>query len=347
MYPKQFDDVDKINEEMLNSDLAKYLKPSRARSIWQLANTIIPYIALWAAAFWAMQYSFFLALPIILLASGFLIRIFIIFHDCVHRSFFKSSRANHIWGVITGILTFTPYYHWRANHERHHQTSGNLDKRGFGDIWTMTVEEYNRSGRMKRLKYRMYRNPFVMFLLGPFSIVLFSFRFVGLGAGRKERNSVYGTNLMLLIMAVGLSLLMGWKTYLVIQAIILFTGVLGGVWLFYVQHQFEGTYWAREGEWNFITASLAGGSFFKLPAVLNWFTGSIGYHHVHHLLDRIPNYNLAKCHREITVLQETKPIGMFSSLKSLAYRLWDEDRGRLVGFREAKRWRYTRQMIES
>jgi acyl-lipid omega-6 desaturase (Delta-12 desaturase) len=346
MLSKQIEDVDKVNEELLKSDLARYLRPSRPRSIWQLANTILPYLILWAVAYWAMQYSFLLALPVILLASGFLVRIFIIFHDCVHRSFFKSSRANHIWGVITGILTFTPYYHWRYNHEKHHQTSGNLDKRGFGDIWTMTVEEYNRSSRTKRLKYRLYRNPFVMFLLGPFSIVLFSFRFAGIKASRKERNSVYGTNLMLLLMAVSLSLLMGWKTYLVIQSIILFTGVLGGVWLFYVQHQFEGTYWAREGEWNFITASLAGGSFFKLPAVLNWFTGSIGYHHVHHLLDRIPNYNLAKCHKEIPVLQETKPIKMFSSLKSLAYRLWDEDKGRLVGFREAKRWRFKRQMIQ-
>jgi len=328
--------IEEINEELLKSNIAEFQRPSRARSIWQLINTLIPYAALWVLAYFAFQYSFWLILPFTLLASGFLVRIFIIFHDCGHQSFFRSRKANNFWGAITGLLTLTPYYFWTANHARHHDTSGNLDKRGFGDVWTMTVDEYMKAPLSTRLKYRLYRNPFIMFLLGPLLIVLVTNRLTKTAENSKERNSVYLNNISILLMAVSLSFLMGFKAYIIIQALVLLVGLIGGVWLFYVQHQFEGVYWAREGEWDFIAASLMGGSFYKLPKILNWFSGSIGYHHVHHLMTGIPNYNLAKCHEEIPAIGAIKPTGIRTSLKSLSYRLWDEGQAKLVSFRKAR-----------
>jgi len=330
-------DINKINEELLNSNIAIYVRPSRARSIWQLVNTLVPYAALWVVAYYVFQFSFWLTLPLILLASGFMVRIFIIFHDCGHQSFFRSHQANRFWGVITGILTFTPYHYWSLNHAKHHDTSGNLDERGLGDVWTMTVAEYKNASRRDRLKYRLYRNPIVMFFLGPLLIILVSHRIPRKNSTVQERRSVYWTDLGIGILAVLLCLFMGVKAYLAIQFLTLFIGLIGGVWLFYVQHQFEGVYWAREEDWNFIEASLKGGSFYKLPKILNWFTGSIGYHHVHHLLTGIPNYNLAKCHKQTPIKSVVKPTGILASLKSLSYRLWDEKKRKLVSFREALR----------
>jgi omega-6 fatty acid desaturase (delta-12 desaturase) len=347
------DDIEKINEELLKSDIAKFQRPSRGRSIWQLVNTLVPYTALWVLAYYAFQYSFWLTIPVTLVASGFLVRIFIIFHDCGHQSFFRSKKANDFWGAITGVLTFTPYHFWTANHARHHDTSGNLDKRGFGDVWTMTVSEYMNSPWRIRLKYRLYRNPFIMFLLGPLLIVLVSNRLTKSAVNSKERNSVYINNVVIILLAVALSLIMGFQAYIVIQALVLLVGLIGGVWLFYVQHQFEGVYWARNDEWDFIAASLMGGSFYKLPKILNWFSGSIGYHHVHHLMTGIPNYNLAKCHEEIPAIGVIKPTGIRTSLKSLSYRLWDESQAKLVSFRKARQsfkaksqWGMNRSMAE-
>ena len=323
--------------ENLNNGLAPYQKPNTAKSIWQLVNTLVPFIASWALAYYAMSISYWLALPVIVLASGFMIRTFIIFHDCGHQSFFNSKKANAFWGYITGVITFTPYYYWHANHARHHATSANLDKRGHGDVWMMTVEEFLSATPKEKLKYRLYRHPVIMFLLGPLLIMLVTHRFIRRSANKKEKVSVYGTNLGLLVMAaVGIAI-MGVKTYLILQFSIMYLGLILGVWLFYVQHQFEDVYWTRSAHWDFVTASLEGGSFYKLPKVLRWFTGSIGYHHVHHLNPRIPNYNLAKCHDEIPELQEIKPVELFSSLKSLKFRLLDERTGKMVGFREARK----------
>lgn len=321
----------------LNQRLAAFQFPSRARSIWQLANTLVPYALIMVLAYYAMQYSYWLALPLLVLGGGFLIRSFIIFHDCGHRAFFRSRRANDFWGRVTGIITFTPYYYWRRTHAEHHATSGNLDKRGHGDVWTMTVAEYMASPRLRRLQYRLYRNPIFMFLLGPLYITLITHRMVRREANAKDRWSVYGTNVGIAVLVTGISLVIGWKSYLAIQLPILLVGLVAGIWLFYVQHQFEGVYWAREKSWDFVSASLEGGSFYDLPLVLRWFTGSIGYHHVHHLNPRIPNYNLAKCHEEVPTLQQTAAIGIISSLRSLRFRFWDEERGRLIGVRELDR----------
>lgn len=317
--------------------LSAFQRSSRGKSIWQLCNTLIPYFALWGLSWWCLQISFWLALPCMILTSGFTIRSFILFHDCGHQAFFKSRKANDFWGRITGMLTFTPYYYWHASHARHHATSANLDKRGFGDVWMMTVDEYMESSKGMRLKYRLYRHPIVMFLLGPLFITLMSHRLVRAGSTTRERNSVWLTNLSILGYGVALCLLVGWQAYLIIQFSTLFFALMIGVWLFYVQHQFEGVYWEREDDWDFMTASLEGGSFYHLPKVLAWFTGNIGYHHVHHLNPRIPNYNLPKCHKEIPKLQQITPVRLSTSLKSLRFRLWDEKRREMVGFGELRR----------
>lgn len=320
------------SEKVIRKQLAPFQQPDRKRSIWQIINSIVPYGLLWVGAWYAMGYSYWLALPFIIVAAGFMIRTFIIFHDCGHGSFFRSKKANNFWGTVTGILTFTPYHYWRASHARHHATSANLDQRGFGDVWMMTVKEYQNASKFERLKYRLYRNPLVMFLLGPLFMSLITHRLVRHKANRAERLSVYFTNLGILVMAVGISWAIGWKAYLAIQLPIMFMAQVMGIWLFYVQHQFEGVYWAPQQDWDFVAASLHGGSYYALPKVLNWFTGSIGYHHVHHLNSRIPNYYLAKCHEEVKELQVAPKVGIWKGLKSLGYRLWDEEQNRLVGF---------------
>jgi acyl-lipid omega-6 desaturase (Delta-12 desaturase) len=320
----------------IKQQVSVFQHPSLGRSLWQLVDSVVPYVVLWGLAYWLMQYSYWLAIPAILLAAGFMVRIFIIFHDCGHGSFFKSPRANDIVGFITGVLTFTPYHYWRANHAKHHATSGNLDKRGWGDVWMMTVDEYRAAPRKLQLQYRLYRNPFVMLGLGPLFILLISHRFVRRQSSLSQKMSVYTTNVVILAVAAALIWLMGFKAYLAIQLPILFVGLASGVWLFYVQHQFEGVYWKRNNEWDFDSASLEGGSFYNLPVVLRWFTGNIGYHHVHHLNSRIPNYNLPKCQKRIPELKAAPTIGLFSSFKSLTFRLWDERQNRLISFGQMK-----------
>jgi len=323
-------------EAAITAELSQFQHPSVWKGIWQIVNSFIPFLALWWLAIESLQYSYWLTLPIVVLASGFQIRIFIIFHDCGHGSFFSSKRANHILGVISGIFTFTPYVFWRNSHAKHHATTANLDKRGFGDVWMMTVEEYNASSRFQRLKYRLYRNPLVMFGLGPLFLTFVSHRFPRHKATRKERRSVYWTNLAIAAVVALVIWGIGLKAYLLIQLPILFVTLSAGIWLFYVQHQFEGVYWARGKEWDHITASIEGGSFYRLPAVLNWFTGNIGFHHVHHLNSRIPNYYLPKCHRRVPYFEKTPTFGLWSGFKSLRFRLWDEENQSLVGFRALK-----------
>lgn len=326
-----------MKKQTLLQEIAAYQRPGRWQSIWQLANTLIGYAVLWYLAYRAFAYSIWLALPVVVLLAGFVVRTFIIFHDCGHGSFFRSKGANDFWGRITGLLTFTPYRRWRNSHARHHGTSGNLDKRGEGDVWMMTLREYVQTPRKERIKYRLYRNPLVMFILGPFLIMLVSNRIVRKKDSREDRRSVFGTDVALAFAVTGMILLIGWQAFLFIVLGSLFLAHVVGVWLFYVQHQFEGVYWERSSEWDFVTAALKGGSFYKLPGILRWFSGSIGYHHIHHLNSRIPNYSLARCQRDIPALQHTEVIGLRSSLKSLKYRLWDEDSGRLIGFGDIRR----------
>jgi omega-6 fatty acid desaturase (delta-12 desaturase) len=316
--------------------VARYQKPSVGRGVWQIVNTLVPYAALWYLMYVSLAVSDWLVVPLAILAGAFLVRVFIIFHDCGHGSFFKTRRANDLLGFITGVLTLTPYYQWRAEHAAHHATSGDLDRRGVGDIWTLTVLEYLEASRWKRFAYRLARNPVVLFVLAPLYVFLIKHRLSKAGASRRERYSVYWTNLAVLGMAAGLTWAFGLKAYLLIQLIVLTVAGAAGFWLFYVQHQFDGVYWERREDWDYTAAALEGSSFYKLPTVLQWFSGNIGYHHIHHLSPRIPNYHLEKCHIAEPLFQRVRPVTLFSSLKSLTFRLWDEQRRKLVGYRHLR-----------
>lgn len=298
-----------------------------------MLNSIAPYFVLWYLAYRSLEISYVLTLVFALFAALFAMRIFIIFHDCCHGSFFKSRRANDIVGMITGVITFTPYFAWRHSHAVHHATSGDLDRRGVGDIWTLTYEEYQELSPMMKIAYRMYRNPFVIFLVGPvFEFVVLQ-RVPHFNAASKSRewSSVMWTNLALLGIFVGMGVTIGFTEYLLVQLPIITIAASIGVWLFYVQHQYENVYWERHDEWDFATAALHGSSFYKLPRILQWFSGNIGFHHIHHLSPRIPNYKLEECHNENPIFQ-VEPLTLRESLKSLHIRLWDEDRHKMIGY---------------
>lgn len=312
--------------------VARYQKPSVGRAVWQIVNTIVPYVALWFLMYFSVAVSWWLTIPLAVLAGGLLVRMFIIFHDCGHGSFFKSPTVNHVLGAITGVLTFTPYYHWRWEHAIHHSASGDLDRRGTGDIWTLTVQEYLESSRWRRFSYRLARNPIILFVIAPMALFLGINRIPKSKAPVRERYSVYLTNLAVGLMAVGLIWAFGLKAFLIIQLTVLMVAGSAGVWLFYVQHQYEGVYWERAEKWDYVAAALQGSSFYKLPKLLQWFSGNIGFHHIHHLSARIPNYHLEKCHEAEPLFQAVKPITLFSSFKSFSFRLWDEQRRTLVGY---------------
>ena len=318
--------------------LDKYSQADRRTAIGQLLNTLIPYAGLWTLmVFTVVQgYSYWITLALALVAAALQVRIFIFFHDCCHNAFFESKRANRAWGLVTGVLTFTPFDDWRRAHAVHHATAGNLDRRGVGDVFTMTVGEYMAASRWRRLGYRLFRHPLVLLGLGPVWIFLISQRFPHKDSGRRERNSVLITNVALLAIIVGASLTVGLRTYLLVQLpVILLAGVMG-IWLFYVQHQYENVYWARHDQWDPFQAALAGSSYYKLPKVAQWFTGNIGLHHIHHLRPRIPNYRLQECYDQVPALQQVEPLTFIASLRSLHLRLWDEEQGKLVSLGSLK-----------
>jgi len=332
-------DVAKKEQSQWTKELAKFAKPDWRKSIWQMTNTILPYLGLWALMIFLVNnhYSYWLILGIAPVAGLFLVRIFIFFHDCCHGSFFKSRKANRIVGYITGFLTFTPFDDWRFAHNVHHSNSGDLSRRGVGDVWTMTVNEYRASGFLKRLGYRLFRNPVVMFGFGPFFWFFVSMRLPNKSSGKKEILSVLVTNLAMLVIVLSLGYLIGYAHFFMILLPVLFVAGMSGIWLFYVQHQFEDTYWSENEEWTLLQSALAGSSYYKLPKVLQWFTGNIGLHHIHHLRPGIPNYNLQACINEIIALQQVEPLTIKKSLKSLWLDLWDEQTKKLVSFRSLKK----------
>ena len=322
--------------------VSKYQTPSVASAVWQMSNTLIPFFALWALAVWGLDKSLWITLGASVLMGLFLVRVFIIFHDCGHGSYFKNKRANDAVGFITGLLTFTPYFHWRWEHALHHSTCGDLERRGVGDVWTMTVKEYLASSPAKKALYRFMRNPFVLFLLAPPLLFVVYQRFSSRTASPREKYSVWWMNVALLAMTLlfswaisaytGGSFLEGLKYYLLIQLPAITVAGTLGVWMFYVQHQYEDVYWDHHEEWDFTRAALQGSSFYKLPKILQWFTGNIGFHHIHHLSARIPNYHLERCHNSHEVFRQVEPLTFWSSLKSMHLRLWDEDQRKLVGY---------------
>ncbi|GAB6990191.1 Delta(5) desaturase DesA [Paenibacillus pini] len=320
----------------MKKNVAPFEQIDTKSSIRQLINTIVPLVLLWYAAYLSLSVSYWLTIPIAIITSGFVVRTFIIFHDCCHQSFFKNRLANEILGTITGVVALCPYQQWKNTHSIHHATSSNLDKRGTGDMWVLTVEEYAEASVWLRLAYRIYRNPFVLFGAGPIFIFLFSYRFNRKGAKRKEKIGTYITNISLVVLYSSLIWAIGWQAFVLVQAPIFLVSGMMGIWLFYVQHQFEDSYFEHDEEWSYVNAAVEGSSYYKLPKVLQWITGNIGFHHVHHLSPKVPNYNLEKAHNATPPLQKATTITISTSLKSLNFRLWDEKTKTFVTFRDIK-----------
>ncbi|REB07977.1 fatty acid desaturase [Sporosarcina sp. BI001-red] len=325
--------MSKEKTKQLHKNVAPFAKSDLKKSIIQVVNTIPPLLILWFAAYQALSVSIWLTLAICVVASGFVVRTFIIFHDCTHGSFFKNKKANDIVGTITGVLTLFAYEKWKREHAIHHASSSNLDKRGVGDIWVMTIQEYQEASFWQRLAYRVYRNPLVMFGFGPLYLVLITSRFNRKDARKKERMNTYLINACLVVLYTGMILLVGWKAFVIVQGATMFTAGALGIWLFYIQHTFEDSYFEEEAEWDYVKAAVEGSSYYKLPKVLQWATGNIGFHHVHHLAPRVPNYNLEMAHELTPPLQQATTINMKKSLESLRYKLYDPEHKSFVTFR--------------
>jgi omega-6 fatty acid desaturase (delta-12 desaturase) len=317
------------------SMVEEYQTPSKWKSVWQLVNSVVPFFLLWGLMYLSLSYSYWLTLLLALPTAGFVIRIFIIQHDCGHGSFFKSRQANDRVGSFCGIFTLVPYHYWRRHHAIHHANSGNLDNRGIGDVYTMTVDEYVNESKWKQWGYRIYRNPLFLFTIAPTFLFVVLYRFYHpfhSKRWKKERASVLWTNIAILSLTIVMSWLIGFKEFLLIQAPVTIIASTLGTWMFYLQHQYEEAYWEHTGNWEYTRAALQGSSFYKLPKVLQWFTGNIGFHHIHHLSPRIPNYNLQKCHEENPELQDVVMLTLVSSLKTANLGLWDEKEQKLVSF---------------
>jgi omega-6 fatty acid desaturase (delta-12 desaturase) len=273
-----------------------------------------------------------LAIP----TAGLLVRLFIIQHDCGHHSFFRGRRANDLWGGFCGLLTLTPYHLWRRSHSRHHSSSGNLSHRGHGDVWVLTVDEYRNCSRLGRLRYRFYRHPLFLFLLGPSLLFVLRQRFTYYipRSWRRERRSVHATNFGILLLVVVAWSTIGLPAFFLVHGPVVILGAMIGSWLFFVQHQFEQAYWQPQEEWNYVRSAFEGSSYYRLPRVLQWFTGNIGFHHIHHLESRIPNYNLPDCYAAVPELRQAVTLGLWDSIQCTKLKLWDEGRQRMVTFDE-------------
>jgi omega-6 fatty acid desaturase (delta-12 desaturase) len=316
--------------------LAPYTRPRLRRSLLDVATSVMPYLALSTLMYLALDVSYLLVLGLAIPAAAFLLRTFIVFHDCAHGCFLPSKRANARLGVVLGLALFQPFRSWRHSHAVHHATAGDLDRRGVGDVLTMTVTEYQASGWRRRLGYRLFRNPLVMFGLGPIYALILQPRLVSRSARPHIRRSVIATNIVLAALVGALCMLVGWREYLLVQMPTALLAGSAGVWLFYVQHQFEDTYWQSDDKWSYDDAALRGSSYLKLPQPLQFFTGNIGLHHVHHLSARIPNYNLQRAHDENPVLHDVPTLSLRDGFRAVRLKLWDEGRGRLVTFAEAR-----------
>ncbi len=318
-------------------ELAPYAKPSLPLAMSSIATSVLPYLALSIAMWQLLHVSLVLVLALAVPAAGFLVRTFIVFHDCSHGSFLASRRWNARLGIATGLLLYSPFLRWRHDHAIHHATSGDLERRGTGDVPTLTLKEYRARDRRGRAAYRLYRNPFVMFGLGPLIAMVIGPRIVAKDARPRMRRSVLGTNAALAAL-VGLACwLMGVTGYLLVFGPAAMLAGSAGIWLFYVQHQFEDAYWAASGSWTYADAALHGSSYLKLPPVLRFFTGNIGYHHVHHLNARIPSYNLKRAHDENEIFHTVPTLSLWAGLRATRLKLWDEDGRRLVTFAAARR----------
>ena len=320
------------------SVVARYERPDPKRAATQLMTTILPLIVTFVLMYQALAVSYWLTLALMPLAAGLLVRTFIIMHDCAHRSFLPWSRLNDFIGVCTGVVTLTPFEKWRREHARHHASSGDLDRRGHGDIPTLTVAEYLARSPWGRFRYRAFRHPATILGLGPLHmIVLQRLRSKGVTIRDRETSSVWMTNALILAVFTAFAVWLGPIAVLLVYVPAMYVAAIGGVWLFYVQHQFEDAYWKDHKDWDYATAAIRGSSYFKLPIVLRWLTGNIGLHHVHHLGPRIPNYRLQRAHDENALFHDVTVLTLGHSVHTLWLSLWDEDRQQLVSFAEVAR----------
>ena len=316
--------------------LAPYTRPHVGRSLMDLATSVVPYFGLSLLMYLALDVSYLLVLALAIPTAGFMLRTYMMFHDCAHGSFLPSKRANIWLGTALGLVMFESFASWRHSHAVHHATAGDLDRRGVGDVFTMTVAEFRAARAPGRLAYRAFRNPLVMFGIGPLYSLFLAPRLVRRSARPRIRRSVIATNVGLVVLVGGICWLIGWREYLLIQLpTAVFAGAVG-VWLFYVQHQFEDTYWQNTGGWSYADAALRGSSYLRLPRLLQFFTANIGLHHVHHLSAKIPNYNLQRAHDNTPIFQGVPTLSLWDGLRATRLKLWDEDRRRLVTFAEAR-----------
>ncbi|MCB0132673.1 MAG: fatty acid desaturase [Caldilineaceae bacterium] len=323
--------------------VAQYQEADVRTSIWQIINSFGGYFLLWIVMYFSLQVGYWLTLLLAIPAGGFLVRIFIIQHDCGHGSFFSSRRANDTMGTICGVFTLVAYRYWRKGHALHHAHTADLGERGDGDIWTLTVQEYLAAPWWKRAAYRGFRNPFFLFVIAPPIQFIILHRFP-MAADKKyranEKHAVWWNNLAILVVVTLVSLLIGFKAFLMIQLPVIMIAASAGTWLFYVQHQFEDTYWEYKPAWDYTMAAMQGSSYYHLPKVLQWFTGNIGFHHIHHLSPRIPNYKLEQCHKDNPQFQQVVELTLMTSIKTTFLTLWDEEERRLISFRDLQRMRH-------
>jgi omega-6 fatty acid desaturase (delta-12 desaturase) len=322
------------------NDLVKpYAHPNNIHAVWQIINTLIPYGLILYMTYWMItkDIPYFFVLPLLIVAALFLVRIFILFHDCTHSSFMTSKTAMTILGHLFGILTFTTFHQWQREHKEHHRTVGNIDKRGTGDVWTMTVLEYKNASRLKRLGYRLYRHPFFLFVIGPFYVFVIGQRLPLQIKNKKDLISLIITNIGIVSIFLLVTFTIGIRYYLLIQVPIIFIASSLGVWLFFVQHQYEEVYWEESKEWDVTEAALKGSSIYRLPLLLDWFTGNIGYHNIHHLNARIPNYKLRKLFHKAPSFHTSKQIRLLESIRLAKLYLYDEKNKILISRKHYKK----------
>lgn len=328
--------LDHTPEVAPRADLEQYAQSDLTRSLLALATSLLPFLALWALMFAAVSQSYWLVLLLAVPAAGFMVRTYILFHDCVHGSLLRSRRANEWLGRILGLLAFTPFARWRYEHLVHHATAGDLDRRGVGDVPMSTLAEYRAMSPAGRLGYRLYRNPFVMYLLGPVYSTCIMQRIPTPAARKKLRRSVWATNVAALLLVTTLVLAFGWQAVLLVELpIVVFAGG-AGIWLFYVQHQYPGTYWVHTPDWSFTDAALHGSSHLALPRILQFFTGNIGFHHVHHLNPKIPMYNLQRAHEEQAFLHAVPSLSFADGLRATRLKVYDEATDRMITWKQAR-----------
>lgn len=324
----------------LVKDIKVFAKPDNAKAVFQIMNTVLPYLALLALTFASFNRQLYvLTAAFSFVSAFFMVRVFILFHDCTHGSFTDHKKANDILGHVFGILSFTPYASWKKEHTIHHGSVGNLDRRGVGDIWTMTVDEYNSKPKHIQGLYRLFRNPLFLFGVAPFFKFLVLNRLSKKIATKEERLSNLYTNIGIIAVGIVFSMIFSFKTYAIMHFAVLYMASSIGLWLFYVQHQFEEVYWEEAQDWNSKEAALKGSTFYKLPLVFEWLSGYIGYHHIHHLNSRIPNYNLKKCFESNHELKEVRTIRFFDSIHLAFLQIYDAKSKQLISFRRFKKLR--------